>query len=107
MTTKTCFKCFETKPMNDFYQHPFMADGRLNKCKECTKKDSINNRKKNLTYYRGYDKIRSKQPKRSAALRLKSERKVRRMGPIYMRAHNLVNKAIKTGALIRPFSCGR
>ena len=58
MASKTCFKCGEEKPLTDYYVHKRMRDGRLGKCKECTKSDVRTGRKENLSYYRLYDKKR-------------------------------------------------
>lgn len=37
MQTKTCNRCGKEKPVDEFYRHPAMSDGRLNQCKECKK----------------------------------------------------------------------
>lgn len=39
MDTKICFKCGRELHLSEFYKHPRMGDGHLNKCKDCTKHD--------------------------------------------------------------------
>jgi hypothetical protein len=44
---KTCFRCGQVKAAKHFYKHKQMGDGRLNKCKECTRSDVALNLQQN------------------------------------------------------------
>lgn len=100
---KECFKCHQTKPINEFYTHRSSASGYLNKCKECTKQDVARNRVQNVERYREYDKERSQFPDRMQAHKeyvraWNDENKKSR------NAHGIVARAIRSGTLVR-YAC--
>lgn len=98
--SKECFKCESVKPLTEFYKHEKMADGHLNKCKECTKNDALNHRNKNIEKIRAYDRERSKNPER-IKLSVEVTRAWRAEDKRRVKAHNAVSRAIKTGKLTR------
>lgn len=95
--TKVCFKCQKTKSVEDFYAHPRMADGRLGKCKECTKID-VRNRPKALT--RAYDRRRAQTPGRRAWASL-SQKRIRELYPEKYKARTAVSNAVRSGRLVK------
>ena len=97
---KTCFKCKKEKSVTEFYRHPKMGDGRLGKCKTCTKKDVAANYQKNIEHYVAYEKKRFKDPIRKQKV-LEYQRKRRAKNPGKSRCHNAVSNAIRDGKLIR------
>lgn len=112
-TVKTCFKCGAEKPLTEFYVHPAMGDGRLNKCKSCARADVRRNYEANADYYRQYDKLRANLPhrvagriayaksdagKRSANL---AKRRFIERNPEKRAAHIAVKNAIRDGRLNR------
>ena len=64
---KMCFKCLCEKPLDAFYKHAAMKDGRLGKCKDCTKNYVNRHRQENLEAVRAYDRMRGSMPHRVAA----------------------------------------
>lgn len=115
---KKCFKCGIEKPISEFYKHRRMKDGHLGKCKECTKKDSRDNRAANVDYYRAYDASRYQEdpkvkqrhvryqqtPAGKDSMR-KSREKWLSNNPVKRAAHVILGNSIKAGKIARPETC--
>jgi hypothetical protein len=99
---KTCFKCNETKPLTEFYAHPQMLDGHLNKCKECAKRDVRAHRAANDSV-REYDRQRASLPHR-VALRQRVVTNWKLAHPERRAAHLAVQYAIRAGRM-EPLPC--
>ncbi len=97
---KECFKCKTIKPLAEFYKHSGMADGHLNKCKECAKKDVGAHRAANIERIREYDRTRASNPQRRAA-NVAVNRAWRDEDKRRSKAHRAVSRAISQGALVR------
>lgn len=113
MPQKRCFRCGEPKELTEFYKHPGMADGRVNKCKACNKADVRANYRENVDHYKAYDQARAMRPDRiemrakyqstpegKAALRRAHEASETRY-PERKAAVVAVGNAIRDGKLIR------
>ena len=97
---KTCFKCNTVQPLTEFYKHNAMADGFLNKCRSCTKKDATEHRNKNIEKVRQYDRDRAKNPDRKKAMSAITKA-WRQEDKRRSQCHYAVSKAIKSGELVR------
>ena len=99
MLYKTCFKCGDLKLISDFYKHPRMKDGHLNKCKDCTRADSSRNRWSNIDEKREYDRSRGSRQgyEYCKAWRAKYPNKYK--------AEQALNNAIRDGKIDKPKQC--
>lgn len=99
MTSKTCFKCGCEKSLDDFYRHGAMADGRLNKCKDCTKKDAFEHRHgRARDRVLAYDRERAKTPERKEHIKRVVSR-WQQDHPNRRKAHAALQYAVRVGRL--------
>ena len=94
-----------------------MADGHLNKCKECTKNDTKENYCKNADYYKEYDRQRDATKKRVELKKRysqtekgkescrKSKDKWADNNVVKRAANLIVGNAVRDGRLIKPNNC--
>lgn len=97
---KVCFKCKNNKPLSDFYRHSQMSDGYLGKCKECTKIDNFQNRRKREEYYIDFDRKRANLPHR-LEYRNNYIAEYRKKNPLVYKAHIITNNAVRDGKLTK------
>lgn len=114
---KTCFKCGITKDFSEFYKHKQMADGHLNKCKECTKKDVKTNYVEHIEQFKEYEKKRANLPHRIKAREdyaktasgisagNSSKKSWMLYHPIQRAASQIVSNAVRDGKISKPCNC--
>ncbi len=107
---KHCIICGTLKPIDDYYAHPKMRDGHINKCKECAKMHSDQRRKiKELDpiwMAKEASRHRAKTRKAYAAgVRYdkagESSRRYSERNPQKKWCHSAVNNAVRDGRLLK------
>lgn len=105
---KTCFKCQQEKSLSEFYIHKQMADGHLNKCKDCTKADTkLRTDTLQATNYEWSEKELERQRLKSAKTRSLGKasptnpKKWQTRNPIKRAAHIAVGNAIHSKRLTK------
>jgi len=94
--TKYCPKCKKTKPISDFYEHPFMKDGHAKLCGFCYTDDSCE------YYGLNKDKIDARGYKRMQLDSVKDRRNARqRANKEGNRARRAIGRAIELGEIER------
>jgi hypothetical protein len=125
VAAKKCICCGVIKELSMFYSHPAMSDGHLNKCKDCCKKHSTENRMKNIDRYREYDrnrpnkkerakktyerkiKLREEDPEKYDSIYHKARKNYRTNHREKYLANSKLEYALEVGKIIRPSVCSR
>lgn len=113
---KPCIKCGVTKSLTEFYAHPKMADGRLGKCKSCTKIDANTRRDAKKLDPEWIEAERARCRAKAARARKvgtfqNSSNAVksawRKRNPVQTSAHKKVSRALSKGIITKPSACNR
>jgi hypothetical protein len=98
---KTCFKCGVEKPLTEYYKHPRMGDGHLNKCKECTKSDSQKTYEKITSTPELAIKERARQRLKEHNRRLQGKTKKYKYHKAKRPANIIMGNAVRKGTLVK------
>lgn len=99
--TKLCRWCGHVKPLEEFYTHPQMRDGRLNKCCACVKAYA-QHRRLTSDRPREIDNRRYHEGKKDPS---DYSRRFPERAAVSHRASQIVCTAIRKGQLTRPTIC--
>lgn len=101
---KSCTKCCEVKPVEEFHRMTAAPDGRQSTCKVCGNEHKrlwrAANREVENERYRAYRAA-------NGAAVSKRNQSYRSEYPERARAHNAINNAITAGKLTRPGTCSK
>jgi len=97
--SKACRDCGIVKSLEDFYSHPYMADGRLNSCKGCRREYQKQRQFNGLTQFIDYNRLKNN-PKRREQMRA-HRRDWRKRNPEKRRVHVRLARAIKAQKIAR------
>lgn len=96
---KKCTMCGLVKASDDYYRHPFGADGRMSRCKDCTKRAARINYRENRKHYQAYERARCQNPERRRKAREYQSGRLARAAEKY-RARTAVGNAVRDGRLV-------
>lgn len=100
MKQKFCKWCNTSRPLKDFYRHPMMADGHLNKCKFCQRENIKMNYRRHLEARKDYERERGQTPHRKERV-LIYQRRRRRKYPEKNKARRMVAYYVRVGKLVK------
>ena len=97
---KVCFKCGETKALDQFYVHKKMGDGHLGKCKTCCRAYYHKRVVDNPEALAANERKRNAKPERRAYVKAK-QTVHRRNNPEKSRARAMITRYIREGKMQR------
>jgi hypothetical protein len=107
---KACFGCSQKLKLSEFYVHPSMADGHVNKCKSCVKSEAKARRAQDVDYYRAYDRKRWADGDKARSPSKRSSEcsaRWREHNREKIRCHQSVERALRKEVLVRPSRCSK